>query len=401
MFARYRKQASVDRPSVHAFPNRRKPRRRAGTVLVFFTLVMVAMIAFVALAVDYGYLCAVRTQAQRTADAAALAGAGALYQPEGSLESAWYYLAPDPVHSRLEARRFVRMNPAAAKSLDVGLNIGNIPSGEIVLGRLHHPANLQEPLDPTFDPPNTVQVRVPLAATHANGPVGLFFARVLGRSEADVHATATATSWYPALMPFATSVDNWNSVAQGATGDHYAYWPGKGSFGVVPGSDGLPEIVMFPGPWSGQNMPPGNFGLVDVGPGGEVLETVRRQIDMGPSVADMEVHGGKLMAGETLPGRTGIKSATKHAFLGGWADSRDFAGMLGRPRMLPLYETVTGNGDNSVFTLDRFVAVRVMAIRIDSRWRTQYKDTSGDEITAVMVQPLSSTEDLVQLQLTR
>ena len=35
--------------------------------------------------------------------------------------------------------------------------------------------------------------------------------------------------------------------------------------------------------------------------------------------------------------------------------------MLGRPRVLPLYQSVSGNGDNSVYTLSRFVAVRLMA----------------------------------------
>lgn len=379
----------------------RRPRRRRGNVLVFFTLAMVVIMVILALAVDYGYLCSVRAQLQRTADAAALAGASALYEPEGSLESGWYYLAPDPVQARLEARRFVRVNPAAARSVDVRLNETNTPGGDIVVGRLFHPPNLQEPLNLTFDPPNTVQVRVPLTADHGNGPVGLFFARVMGRDTADVHATATATIWYPALMPFATSVENWQSLGQGGAGDQYAYRPGRGSFGVEPGSDGVREIVMFPGPWDGNGMPPGNFGLIQVGPEGGVLEAVRRQIDMGPGVNDMAFHGGKLAGGDDIEGRTGLKSSSKHAFLGGWADGREFGGMLGRPRQLPLYESVTGNGANSVFTLARFVAVRVMALQIDGTWRTRYQDTDGEEITAIMVQPLSDSEDLVQLQLTR
>jgi hypothetical protein len=368
---------------------------------VVFSLFLAVAIAFLALAIDYGYLCAVRAQLQRTADSAALAGASALYQPDGSLESGWYYLPPDPVQARLETRRFVRFNPAAARALDVELNVDNVPAGEIVLGRLHHPRNLLEPLKTTYDPPNSVQVRVPLTEADGNGPAGLFFARLLGRNTADLEATATATAWYPALLPFATSVDYWESLAEGGSGDWFAYRPGLESFGVVPGSDGVSELVMFPGPWSGDGLPPGNFGLVEIGPKGGELTAVRRQVDMGPSVSDMQVHGGKLMAGNQLPGRTGLKSASKNAFLGGWADGRDFGGMIGRPRQLPLYEGATGNGANSVFTLARFVAVRVMALQIDGRWRTQHLDTGGDEITAIMVQPLTESEDLVQVGLTR
>ena len=113
------------------------------------------------------------------------------------------------------------------------------------------------------------------------------------------------------------------------------------------------------------------------------------------------LRGGGLESGEQVPGRTGIKSSTKHAFLGGWADGRTFGGMLGRPRQLPLYESAEGNGENAVFTLSRFVAVHVMALKIGGRWRTQYSDTEGDEIEAVKVQPLRSTDDLIQVQLVR
>ncbi|HYW78843.1 MAG TPA: hypothetical protein VE890_04665, partial [Thermoguttaceae bacterium] len=184
-------------------------------------------------------------------------------------------------------------------------------------------------------------------------------------------------------------------------GDQFAYTPGEESLGVSPGGDGIPEVVMFPGPWNGEGLPPGNFGVLDIGPSGGVMETLRRQVDAGPSVEDMESHPGGLSAGTQLSGRTGIKSSSKHSFLGGWADARQFAGILGRPRQLPLYESATGNGANAVFTLSRFVAVRVMAVQIDGRWRTEFEDTEGDEVTGIMVQPLRKSSDLIQVQLTR
>jgi hypothetical protein len=73
----------------------------------------------------------------------------------------------------------------------------------------------------------------------------------------------------------------------------------------------------------------------------------------------------------------------------------------GGPRQLPLYRAVQGNGSNSVFTIDHFVGVRVMGIRIGGRWRIDFKDTDGTEIEAIMVQPLSHVSDLIQVQLTR
>jgi len=409
------RRSPLDSPPVSAAaPARHKPRlrrrrrttpgragRRRGTVLILSIGLMAAMFCVLALANDLGYLCLMRTRLQRSADSAALAGAATLYPVERTLESQWYYLGPDPEASRHEARRFVRANPATTGPLDVALNLENLDPGDIVVGRLHYPQDLAEPLDPNFDPPNSVRVTIPLAAAHANGAVALFFGRVLGIMESEAKASATATVWYPALLPFATSVSNWESLAAGAAGDNFAYQPGQGSFGLAAGADGLPEVTMFPGPWAGDGLPPGNFGLLQIGAEGGVLEAIRRQIDTGPSAADMDVHGGALAADDPLPGRTGLKSASKHAFLGGWADGRTFGGMLGRPRVLPLYKSVTGNGNNGTYTLDRFVAVRIMAVRIDNRWRTGHEDTEGNEITAVAVQPLGNQNELVQVQLTR
>lgn len=375
--------------------------RRPGTVLVFTVFMMVALLAMLAFAVDVGYLAVVRTESQRAADASALAGASALYQPVGSLENFVYRLPPDAYAARREARAVIRQNLTAGRQVDVDLNLSNAPAGEIVVGRFHYPADHSESLDATSEVPNTVQVRLPLTAEHANGPASLFFARVLGYQSADTGATAAATTWYPAVLPFATSEENWGSLSDGGAGDAFAYEPGQGNFGVVPGEDGLAEIVLFPGPWAEGDLPPGNFGLVQIGPDGLVLEAIRRQIDMGPSPSDMEVHEGEIRSGDQLPGRTGLKSAAKHAFLGGWADGRNYGGMLGRPRQLPLYSSVSGNGDNAVFVIARFVGVRVIALRIDGRWRTRRQDTDGDEIEAIRVQPLAKSEELVQVQLTR
>ncbi len=392
------RKAAVSQQPLGRDRNRKPP---TGNILVLSLFLMIAMCGLVAFAVDIGYLCQVRTELQRSADAAALAGAAALYQPGGSLESGYYYLSPDPDAARLESRQFVRLNPTKARTIDVDLNLLNEAEGDVVVGRLHSPSNHLEPLDTTFDPPNTVQVTIPLSASHQNGSVALFFARLLNVPAAETRASAAATVMYPALLPFATSEANWKRLSENGDGDQYAYQPGTGSFGVAQGEDGRPEIRMYPGTWDGVGLPPGNFGLIQVGWDGDTLETVRRQIDMGPSVEDMDRHGGRLAGGDRVEGRTGIKSSAKHAFLGGWADGRQFDGMLGNPRQLPLYESVSGNGENAEYVLSRFVAVRVMALKIDNRWRISEKDSEGEEITGIMVQPLSESAELLHVRLTR
>ncbi len=120
-----------------------------------------------------------------------------------------------------------------------------------------------------------------------------------------LEATATATVWYPALLPFATSQSNWDSLATGGWGDYFAHDPNALSFGVTPESDGIPEIVMYPGGWDGESMPPGNFGIIQVGPSGDELTNLRRQIDRGPSLSDINYHGGSLASSDNIPGAQG------------------------------------------------------------------------------------------------
>jgi len=376
-------------------------RRRRGNVLALTAIFMVPLMAMIALAVDIGYLCHVQAELQRAADSAALAGASALFDPETSLDSSYYALSPDTLFARQEARRFSNANTCDARIIDAQLNESNDSSGDIVLGRLNTPWDVSELLDTEAPVANTVSVHIRLTGSHANGPVSLFFAPVIGVVSTELSATASATVWYPALLPFATAESNWQNLENGGAGDNFAYNGTSVTFGVSVGSDGVKEMIMFPGSWNGQAMPPGNFGVLQIGPGGSEMTNLRRQVDMGPSEADFEHHGGSLNAGDVVSGRTGLKSSSKHAFLGGHADARTFGGILGQLRVLPLYESVSGRGSNAQFTLSRFVNVRVMAVQIDGRWRTQRNDTEGEAITSIAVQPIGDTEQLLQSRLTR
>src|SRR2546425_10135461 len=56
--------------------NRNNSKKQEGFVLVVVAIVLLALVGFLALAVDVGVLYSARTSAQEGADAAALAGAG-------------------------------------------------------------------------------------------------------------------------------------------------------------------------------------------------------------------------------------------------------------------------------------------------------------------------------------
>ena len=91
---------------------RRKPK---GSVTVLAAVFMIAAMALLSLALDAGYLAAVRCELKRSADAAALAGAGVLVDGHEAAE--------------LEAFRFYAQNTIGGRSLtrDAGWQDGTRP----------------------------------------------------------------------------------------------------------------------------------------------------------------------------------------------------------------------------------------------------------------------------------
>lgn len=164
-----------------------------GSVVVVVALAMTALLSMLALAVDIGMLFSARGEAQRVADAAALAGAGAFlecydcsYTPDVATDHAIEYGALNTVR-------------------ELGVEI------------------LEE--DVTVDM-TTHRVTVVVRRTADRGSaVGTWFARVFGVEEVDVAAIATAEA-SPAgaavcLKPF-TLPDAWDDED-----DDLAYDPGE------------------------------------------------------------------------------------------------------------------------------------------------------------------------------
>lgn len=382
-------------------------QNRRGTVLVMAAALMVALVGCLALAVDVGYLCMTCGQLQRAADAGALAGATALYDTRKMRSELHEYrytiIPPRPDTARREVGRFIGFNPAAARDLQVDANPANLIDGEIVLGSRSINA---APLIPTLDKPDSVLVRLPLREGHANGAVQLFFARVWGLETANLGASAMATVKHPGgLLPFGISETKWDSLGAGGDGDHFAYGRGDGDFGVTGGADGVPEIVIFPGDWNGEGMPPGNFGLLFIGNHQGGPSVIGPQINRGVSESDLDFHGGVLRDGMDVPGKTGLKSGNKHALLGhpNYVDNVGdslYDGIVGQFRYIAVYDSATGNGSNSTFTVSKFVMVRIMAIQIDGSTRIDQYDTEGSDITGFVVQPLGADDDLLEIALT-
>ncbi len=135
-------------------------RDERGASLAIVAAALVVFLGMAATAVDMGMLYVARSQAQRTADAAALAGASTLAQYPG------------------------REDLARASAIDIGDR--NDILGERVVVQAG---------DVTF--PTTHKVRVWVYRTRARGnPVPTLFARILGINEVDV-AVKAAAELYP------------------------------------------------------------------------------------------------------------------------------------------------------------------------------------------------------------
>ena len=153
---------------------------RRGAVVAQAAICMGVMTGFAALAVDVGHVYNVRTELQRSADAAALAAAATL--------SDWSMGDPRPVAVGV-AQQYANLNEV----LGAGVTLDQ--ESDVQFGAAHMLDSGKYEVDWAETDPiklNAVRVRLRRTSGSPSGPVPLFFANVLGVSNSDVAAQATA-----------------------------------------------------------------------------------------------------------------------------------------------------------------------------------------------------------------
>ncbi len=349
--------------------------RKRANVLVLLMVSVASLLGAAALAIDIGRLYMARTELQSSADAAALAGAWELLDSDrlrGASHPDEEFLAARDAAVAMAAR-----NPVLQGSPLLDRNTGNTASGDIVIGYLSNPLNHSEVLS-LANPAqfNTVQVRVRRNAIR-NGLIHHLFAPIFGNMDAGLGADAMATfkdgvvgfrvtdrTGNAGILPLALHVDYWTRLLAGtySVGDNYSYNEETGV--VSSGGDGINELNLYPGS-GGTQLPPGNFGTVDIGSPNNSTADLSRQIREGVSEADLAYFPGGFRlndAGELeLNGDTGLSAAIKD----------DLESVLGQPRTIPLFNRVTGNGNNSMFRVIGFAGVRIMNVRLTGAMRNK------------------------------
>jgi Flp pilus assembly protein TadG len=324
----------------------------------------------VAFAVDMGYICHVRTELQRTADAAALAAAESLLDDDDLRGIS------NQADDRIQAQ-------TAINQLGAVNSAGRVPiavlSNDITFGYVRVVSQPDNMLASTFQ--NAVKVVV-RRDDSANTPINLFFAPVIGKTQQTVRAEATAVmeaairgfaapSAQPSkLLPYTMQINDWNALFTSGE-DNFAYNPSTGA--VTAGQDGIREVRLFPlsgsatstngsgkkNSNSSSGVTPGNFGTIDLGNPNNSTADLARQILNGPNAQDFSFFpGNKIVLGSNgtllLQGDTGISAGVKD----------ELESIKGKARIIPLYSTVTGNGNNAQFTITKFVGCRILNVQL-------------------------------------
>jgi len=317
---------------------------------------IVVIIGFLAFTLDLGYISVVRGQMQSAADAAALASTSQLLDPE------WLSggTTQDLSLAEAEADQFASLNAAGGVPLTLG-------TGDVTYGYIADPKDPNSPFDTTHTPYNSAQVKV--QRTNArNGELGLFFARIFNRGSLPLEASATATyegnvkgfklnpnysGQVCPLLPFTLEYSIWDEVCSGVGPDDWSCGPYGGSVSHTP--DGRHEVKLYPT----KNMTPGNFGTWDIGSDNNSSSDIERQILYGPNETDFALMGGSVELDSTntlvVTGDTGISA--------GFKDALKY--IEGQARVIALHNHVTGNGDNSQFTICRFVGCTIVDVNLN------------------------------------
>ncbi len=127
------------------------------------------------------------------------------------------------------------------------------------------------------------------------------------------------------------------------------------------GGDGIREVNLYP---QGTGSP-GNRGTVDIGGANNSTADIARQIVYGISQQDLIDLGKPLTLDSsgtlTLNGDTGISAGVKD----------ELASIKGKTRIIPVFSTVSGNGNNAVYTIVQWVGVRILDVRLTGAMKSK------------------------------
>jgi len=346
--------------------------QRHGVVVVQTAVMSAVLLGFAALAIDIGRTVAVRAEAQRAADAAALAAASGL--------------ATDDVLTQndtgvAEAARSRAL--AIARRNRVFNDETHIAEEDVEFGRIDDPWNLHSPFVPSHPSvANAVRVTVRRSTGSPDGPIPTAFAGVLGKNWVNVEASATAivdhrvAGFRPPpngeglLIPLTIQQQRYLDELQNGA-DTYGFEDGA----VRLTGDGIREIRLYPDKQGGDSngkgkgsansnggAGSGNFGILNIGYANNGVPEIEARILNGvtpedftaaigmPEIRFVDDSGNPIT--HQIDGDPGVKAGIKDAL-----EQRigDVVGFF-------MHTTVTSHGANAQFAVVGIGFGRILAV---------------------------------------
>lgn len=310
-----------------------KRKKRLGSVAVFLCFLMLPLLALLALSVDYGFLLYVRADLQRSADQAALAGVRDLL-PDA-------YGNQDLQKAKATIREYIARNLGDEfQVLETDIEFGKYDPEKIYTSVEFLETGLYD----------TVRISI-RNDEFANNSISLYFARLFDKDNSDVSVTSTAIlqpARYlgpgTAILPIAVELDTWNGIEQGDAISVYGDGRIEDEFGT--------QI-------------PGNWGTVDIGTSGNSANDLKRQIEVGLSENDLaSLHQeNRTPSPDRIDSQLPMEVNADSGFSSGIKNAIN--NVEGETRLMPIYDSVSGNGGNNVeFGIVGWAVVQI----VDSSW---------------------------------
>ena len=339
---------------------------RSGQITLIMTIVITALFGFAALAVDLSYIALTKSQMKNASDSAALASASDLLDGWGA--GASHDASTIANNGMLTAETMAAEHPAGEQPVVFLDGIRDVRFGQ----RIFDVASQTWQENWGISPYNLVEVSVhrnqsSSSTTTGDVEVPLFFGRFMGRSSQSLTATSKAalvagvgfriqsgSNLTANVLPIALDVDSWDALVVSNVGnDDYSFDPASGA--VSSGGDGIKEVSLYPSGCG--SLPPGNRGTVDLGNPNNSTADLKRQILYGLNDYDLSFFSGSLRFDQGplyINGDTGISAGIKS----------QLNTIKGKPRAIPLFTAVSGPGNNATYTIERFVGIRIMYVKL-------------------------------------
>ena len=402
-------------------PRPRQPRvcRRDGNVLVLIGFLLVVLLGMTALAVDLGYIMVTRAQLQASSDSGSLAGGTELLSGLGV--GAYRTPAEVKLAAEEQAVHYVSLHPsgnAASTHIEPGRDI------RLGRARLNPATGLWTFLwgETPYNAVNVDTLRGAPGQSEGDGPLPLFFARILGHDTADVAAESVAvimpargvrvppgSGLASGLSPFAFSLEAWQKFQRAR--QHWAS-NGLSAENISLANDG--HLILDPEDLDEQGDPlplyydvevknnsttyrqlfadqyrvidpdredaanvqlgsdgvlelniyplnneAGNFGTVNIGVDSNSAQVLKDQIENGIEEQYLQAYEDNTL--DFDPDNPIALTGNTGISAGIQASLES---IIGQKRAIALYSNVQNPGSTAIYTLVDIVGVRIMAVKL-------------------------------------